>query len=69
LISLPKYWCLKVLRTISISHSQGDNLSEKLAYLCGAGSSDLDHLYIEETVSIITNFLDNAEECLFQLPV
>ncbi|CAG8538503.1 3866_t:CDS:10, partial [Funneliformis caledonium] len=67
-IGLPKYWCLKVLRTISIGHSQGDNATEKLAYLCGAGSSDLDNSYIEEAVSIITNFLDNIENCLFQLP-
>ncbi|CAI2181844.1 6991_t:CDS:10, partial [Funneliformis geosporum] len=67
-MGLPKYWCLKVLRTISIGHSQGDNVTEKLAYLCGAGSSDLDNSYIEEAISIITNFLDNVENYLFQLP-
>ncbi|GBC35880.2 hypothetical protein GLOIN_2v1715635 [Rhizophagus irregularis DAOM 181602=DAOM 197198] len=67
-IGLPKYWSLKVLRAISIGHSQGDNLSEKLASLCGAGSSDLDQLYVEEAVSMITDFLDNVEKNMLQLP-
>ncbi|RIA85699.1 hypothetical protein C1645_363711 [Glomus cerebriforme] len=67
-MGLPKYWCLKVLRAISIGHSQGDNLSEKLASLCGAGSSDLDQSYIEEAVSLITDFLDNVVEYSLQLP-
>lgn len=69
MIRLPKYWSLKVLRAISIGHSQGDNLSEKLASLCGAGSSDLDQLYVEEAVSMITDFLDNVEKNMLQLPV
>ncbi|GES89585.1 hypothetical protein GLOIN_2v1715635 [Rhizophagus clarus] len=67
-IGLPKYWSLKVLRAISIGHSQGDILSEKLASLCGAGSSDLDRSYVEEAVSIIIDFLDSVEENLLQLP-
>lgn len=57
------------MRAFSIGHSQGDNLSEKLASLCGAGSSDLDQSYVEEAVSIITDFLDNVEKNMLQLPV
>ena len=69
MIRLPKEWCLNILRAIFIGHSQGDNLSEKSASLCGAGSSDLDQSYVEEAISIVIGFLDNVEEHLLQLPV